>query len=188
MDTLKVFYAVLTVAFVFIATVIGCVVCPYLVWCTNSVWLYVLFGVACFLLVVLLLLSSRSNSTKQCVKFIFPLAGSLFLCTLITSLRFEFRYAYPEGDYIEAGYCLYSKFGGKLVDGQYPSWCWGYDGGDKIYINYEKDYNYDDEDNCSIVWDVYDADLNFIERRTKYHLKWREEAKDFLERYYDIMR
>ncbi len=193
MNLLNVIYYLFATLFVLVATAIGCIVAPYIIYNVGYDIIGVTLGISIVLLVIgiiFYIIRRKKNSTP--FKIFFPIVFPIFFSALITNGRFY--YASSFNNYLQDNRTLYTKFGSKVISGRYNNWCRGYDDGEIVFINYsdKKSDRYDDR-YYYYLRDIYDEDLNFI-RGYNIFLYWddadyddRRSVRDDLEEDFEIM-
>lgn len=187
-------YYIFAVLFVLAATVIGCFLAPFIVWCTSADLLYVLFGISCaFLLLGIILCIARRRKNLLFFKIALPIVIAVFLSTLITSIDFGFTSAKSCRNYIKCGDNsgrLFSKVGTEVLNGRYAYWGWGYDDGQVILINYSSSERDREGDYYYYCRDIYDTELNLIKAHDHCYLgksRYLSDIRDHLKEDYEIM-
>lgn len=159
---------IMAIIYVVALTIIGCFLIPFIIWVTDNgeVSLILLF-ISCILLLLCItctalpILQKRINT--KIIKVFITLLSPILISSLITFIRFSYNTRSCE-NYMSFNNNLHTKFGILVTKGRYKNWCWGYEDGDKVFINYMyiNGQAFEDYKCPTFHYEVYDAEVNFI--------------------------
>lgn len=133
---MKVLYWMAAMAFVVIASILGCFIVPYISWAVNFEFYIAVLVVGIMLLLVSVILLLKN---KDVSKILLPIALCMVICGGITTIRLG-DYFFRTDKYILSGRNVYSNLGIHLVKGVSSDWIIAYDEyQNKVLVNFSEE-------------------------------------------------